>query len=392
VSFLLFLAYDMNLNPSSMKNLFTVLACFVSAIALAQDNEVIRRADSLMSNQQYQKALAILEKSDSSSLPVVMRMAQCSNAIGASRAAIKLYEKALLIDSDNVTALSHLAQLYVRDFNPKMAMICYYSLIRLDSTNGFYYKQAGNVSLMIEDEPGARVWYQTALELNAADQEAALGLAVLLLEDEHFAETDSVITRALRFDPASRPLRLLKARSAYAQHNYDLAISVINNILENSDTTQMYARLLGTSYFQAKQYSAAVPCMNFLLRAGQQDDRIFYYLGVEARERGDINSSVTYFRKAAELSMSENTSIYFSHLGQSYEDLKDYPKAIKAYRDAYNHSGKGILLYHLARNYDTYYRDKDVAFKYYEKYLESADTVRKAKEYARKRLQDMGKF
>ena len=111
-----------------------------------------------------------------------------------------------------------------------------------------------------------------------------------------------------------------------------------------------------------------------------------------ARERGDIHLSVFYFRRAAEASISENTSIYFSHLGQGYESLKDYPKAIKAYRDAYNHSEKGILLYHLARNYDTYYKDKEVAFKYYERYLESDDTVRKAKEYARKRLQDMGKF
>jgi hypothetical protein len=39
-----------------------------------------------------------------------------------------------------------------------------------------------------------------------------------------------------------------------------------------------------------------------------------------------------------------------------------------------------------------YYKDKTTALAYYEKYLESDDTIRKAREYARSRMQDMGKF
>ncbi|HWA32780.1 MAG TPA: hypothetical protein VG737_01555 [Cyclobacteriaceae bacterium] len=375
-----------------MKDLVIVLFWFAFASATAQNVDIFRSADSLIAIQQYQNALRFLEHADSSQVPVLMRMAQCTSAIGASRTAIKLYEKTLLIDPDNIGALSRVAQLYIRDYNPKMALICYFSLIRHDSTNGYYYRQAGNVTLTIEDEPGAAVWFEKAIELNPADSDAALELASLMLKQQMFEKADMVIDSALRYDPASRPLRLMKARSAHDQHHYELVISIVNGILENADTTQLYARLLGTSYFHTKQYSELVPCMNFLLRTGQEDDRIFYYLGVEARERGDLRSSVAYFRKAAQVSISENTSIYFSNLGQSYEGLKDYSNAIKAYRDAYNHSEKGILLYHLARNYDTYYKDKDVAFRYYEKYLESDDTVRKAKEYARKRLQDMGKF
>jgi tetratricopeptide (TPR) repeat protein len=115
-------------------------------------------------------------------------------------------------------------------------------------------------------------------------------------------------------------------------------------------------------------------------------------MGVAARAHGKIPSSVTWFRLAIDKSVSGNITTYYAQLAESCEDLGDYQGAIKAYRAAYNFSKDGIWLYQLARTYDIYYKDKSVALTYYEKYLESDDTISVARDYARNRLQDMGRF
>jgi tetratricopeptide (TPR) repeat protein len=160
--------------------------------------------------------------------------------------------------------------------------------------------------------------------------------------------------------------------------------------LEKEDTLVTYARLLGASYFQLHDYPKVKTCMNFMLNNKYDNDWIYYYLGVSSRELGDVPASVTYFKLAVQKSISENTGTYYSQLGQSYEEIKDYQRAIRAYHAAYNNSREGILLYQLARNYDVYYKDKAQALAYYRKYLESDDTIRRAKEYSRSRIRAIG--
>jgi tetratricopeptide (TPR) repeat protein len=238
----------------------------------------------------------------------------------------------------------------------------------------------------------ARLFYMKALNLNPADTEASLSLGTLLMDLEEYEGVDSVVNLALTIDGQYKPLLLLKARSALEQKNYESVITTVNSLLEKSDTLAIHARLLGVSYFHLADYGKVVTCMNFMMRSRYESEWIYYYMGVASRELGDLPASINFFKLAAQKSLSENTSTYYSQAGQSYEEMGDYNGAIKAYRAAYNYSKEGILLYHLARTYDVYYKDKATALSYYEKYLESDDTIRRAKEYAKKRMQDMGKF
>ncbi|HKZ36146.1 MAG TPA: tetratricopeptide repeat protein, partial [Chryseolinea sp.] len=198
--------------------------------------------------------------------------------------------------------------------------------------------------------------------------------------------------QALAVDPQFKPLLLLSARSAFDQQQYERVINTIHTLLEKSDTTALHARLLGVSYFHLHEYNKLITCMQFLLKNRYQSEWIYYYMGVAYRELGDVSASIDWFKQAVEKSISENTTTYYSELGKSYEEVGNHQEAIRAYRAAYNYSKEGILLYHLARNYDIYYKDKTTALAYYQKYLESDDTIRLAKEYARKRMQDMGVF
>lgn len=82
----------------------------------------------------------------------------------------------------------------------------------------------------------------------------------------------------------------------------------------------------------------------------------------------------------------------YTQLATSYESLKDFKSAIKYYKAAYESSKSDILLYHLARNYDVYYKDKSQAITYYKRYLSSDDTIRIAREYTRLRLDELSVY
>jgi tetratricopeptide (TPR) repeat protein len=385
-----------------MKNvwsiLFTALLTCMSTAAVSQsvgvDNPaaLILKADSLIANYQFEKALVVLLKGDSVNTEILLRIGQCNFRLGASTAAIKPFESVLQLDSVNVTALNHLGQLYTRDGDYVKALSCFIKLIHVDSMNAYYYKQAGSVSVRLNELGPGYFWYKQALEINPRDIESAVALANILMVRERYESVDSIVHHALATEPYFKPLLLLSARSAFEQRNYESVTKTVNRLLEKSDTTALTARLLGVSYFHLQDYNKLISCMQFLLKNQYDFEWVYYYMGIAFRELGDASGSANWLKLAVEKSISENTSAYYSQLGQSYEEAGDHQAAIKAYRSAYNYSKDGILLYHLARNYDVYYKDKSMAVTYYQKYLESEDTIRLAREYARQRMQDMGHF
>lgn len=378
----------------------TLTFCSVTICSISQNTDsianaqvdLLMRADSLMSNYKFENALIILSKGDSLQKDVLLRIGQCNLRLGASKAAIQPYERVLRMDSTNITALNQLGQLYARDGDYTKALSSYLNLIKLAPNNSYYYKQAGSMASRMEDKLTARALFRKALNYNPADVEASLALGNIQMEMEEFESVDSIVTQALAVEPQFKPMLLLRARSAFEQQHYEPVTIIINQLLGKSDTTALYARLLGVSYFHLHEYNKLVKCMNFLLQNRYDHEWIYYYMGVASRELGDTPASINWFKLAVQKSISDNTKTYYSQLGLSYEGIGDYQGAIKAYRAAYDYSKEGILLYHLARNYDIYYKDKAMAVSYYKKYLASDDTIRLAKEYARKRMQDMGHF
>jgi tetratricopeptide (TPR) repeat protein len=369
----------------------TAMSQGTNSIANAQ-NELIIRADSMMANYKFEEALNLLTKGDSLNTSILLRIGQCNFRLGASEAAIRPYERVLQMDSSNLTALNQLGQLYARDGDFEKALSCFTQLVRLDPTNSYYCKQAGSMAARLDDKMTAKFWFKKALDFNPADVEASLALGNILMETEEYESVDSIVQLALAVDPKFKPILLLSAKSAFEQQHYEPVITTINSLLKKSDTTALYARMLGVSYFHLRDYNKLVACMSFLLKNRYDAEWIYYYMGIASRGLDDLPASINWFKLAAQKSISENTKTYYSQLGQSYEEAGDYQEAIKAYRAAYNYSKEGILLYHLARNYDVYYKDKATALAYYRRYLESDDTIRLAKEYARKRMQDMGDF
>jgi tetratricopeptide (TPR) repeat protein len=387
-----------------MRYLFTLCSAsllFLSVVtARSQDHDkepdtqrtLLREVDSLMLSYKFDSALRLLEKCDSAKADILLRISQCNFRLGRTDAAISSSIRVLRMDSMSVAALNQLGQLYSRNGDYPGALDSFVRLIGLDSTNGFYYKQAGLMASRMEDNAKARIFFSTALNYNPADIESSLALGNILMEMEEYESVDTVVRLALALAPASRSILLLRARSDLEQQHYGSVVVTVNTLLQQSDTTVLFARLLGESYLHLQQYPNLIDCMLFLLKNRYEDERVYYCMGIALQELGDAGGSIPWFERAAQKSISQNTKVYFLQLGRSYEAMKKYAEAIRAYRTAYNYSKDPILLYHLGRNYDVYYKEREPALDHYRKYLRSDDTTSSARDYARRRMQDMGEF
>jgi len=350
-------------------------------------SEIIPEADRLMKNYQFHNALALMDTAaDSLDIELLQRKGLCYSKLGNYSQAILAYEKIRNTDTVNTEALYQLGQLYSVSDQYHQAMDCFERLIDLDSTNSFYFKHYGSVAVKADDLIQGIAAYLQAVRLNPHDMEACAHLANILLDAEQYHFVDSMLSAVLE-TTESKQLRLLLARANLGEENYDGVIRNVEQLLATADTTVSYARLLGISYFQLDQYSKVIPCMDFLMKKGIKADWIYYYMGVSYQQTNDLLKGIEFLNLAIEESISDNIGTYYMQLGMAYEEMKDFRNAIRTYKAAYEQSKTDILLYHLARNYDIYYKDKKQARLYYKKYLDSDDTIRIAKQYSQHRLE-----
>ncbi|MBI1770610.1 MAG: tetratricopeptide repeat protein [Bacteroidetes bacterium] len=357
------------------------------AVSLSINAQGLKEANELIENFQFEKALQVLvQLNDSTDIHIPLQSGYCYSRLGNYKSAIENYKQALQIDSLNRISLNQLGQIYSRTNQYALAEDCYKKLIYIDSLNSFYFKQYAALAASTNYDSLAAMLYFKTLKLNPRDIESYSSLGNILLEGENYYQLDSLIGRALFVDSLQSSILLLKAKSELAQHKYKKVIVTVKKILEWNDTQPIHARLLGISYFQLNEYAKVVECMNYLLLSGVKSEWVYYYLGASYRELNDLPKSIDAMSKAIEGGISENIGVYYSQLAKAYEESKDYKNAIHYYQAAYEKSKTKILLYHLARNYDVYFKDKSSAIAYYKRYLASDDTIKLAREYSRRRL------
>jgi tetratricopeptide (TPR) repeat protein len=379
-----------------MKRTITIVFLAINTTLFAQEISQAadrgREADKLISNYQFSQALSMLSNpEDSLDIDILQRKGYCYFRMGSYGNAIRQFEKIVTLDSANRNALFQLGQLYARNNQFEDSYSCYQKLILGDTSNSFYYKQLAIVASQSNDMMTSLANFFKAVQLNPRDIEAFALLGNTLLEEEQYEVADSVLTEALKVN-RSPQLRLLLAKAQLGEEKYQAVVETTHQLMVKGDTIPAYARLLGISYFQLDQFDKVLPCMRFLLKSNLKAEWVYYYIGVSFQQLHQPDSAIIYINKAIEEGISENISNYYTQLASTYEELKDFKSAIKYYKAAYESSKSDILLYHLARNYDVYYKDKSQAIAYYKRYLSSDDTIKIAKEYTRYRLDELSVY
>ena len=376
-----------------MKTLFVIPLFFSCHVILAQEEPVsfplFSEIDDLIETYQFKKALALMDGLDDSvSADLLQRKGTCYHHLGNYNEAIESYQKVMEIDSTNRKALLALAQIYARQKQYGGSVICYTKLIAMDSLNSYYYKQMGIVALQAAMGGVAFANLMKAIELNPSDIESNALLADLLIKGDQPEMAEQLLTKALALTTSSQ-LTLLLAKAQMENKKYTEAIETTKQLMASGDTLVDHARIMGISNYRLNNYSKTVLWMNFMLENDVQAEWIFDYLGMSYQHLNKQDSAILYLNKAIDEGISDNIGIYYTHLASSYEAAGNFKRAIKYYKVAYDESKSGILLYHIARNYDMYHKDKALAIEYFRRYLESEDTIKLARDYSRQRVNEL---
>ncbi|MEO7987929.1 MAG: tetratricopeptide repeat protein [Chryseolinea sp.] len=379
-----------------MRLVFVFFALVASVSVLGQvipdNNEILKEVDGIINSYQFEKALAVLEQSpDTFNTEIIQRKGYCHSRLGNYQQAIDAYETVVKTDSTNTGAFNQLGQLYSRTGEYDLAKELYQKLMAADTANSFYYKQYASLLVQTGEGVYAIPYYLKTVEMNPHDLEAYSSLANLLFDIEAYDMADSILMNALKTIRHPQ-LKLLLAKAQLGEKKYKSVINNVNELLLYSDTTVTSARLLGISYFQLDKHDEAISCMKYLVGSGAEADWIYYYIGASYQQLNNPDSAIAYLNKAIEAGISNNIGTYYTQLAISYENTGDFKNAIHYYKAAYENSKSDILLYHLARNYDQFYKDKSSAIAYYKKYLSSDDTIKVTREYSQQRMQQLTDF
>ena len=374
-----------------MKTLHLIPLIFSCSLVFPQSDptQLTAEIDELIQNYQFRNALDLMEEmNDSVSVDLLQRKGNCYHQLGNYNEAVESYQRLLDIDSTNRRALVALAQIYTRQKQFGGAVICYSRLIKMDSLNSYYYKQYGIAALQGHSHGIAVQNFLKAIALNPTDIESHALLTDLLIEGDQPEMAEHLLTKVLSLT-SSAQLELLLAKAQMGSKKFVEAINTTTKLMIKTDTLPAHARIMGICHFKLNNHDKTIYWMNYMLNADVRAEWIYYYLGMAYKNLDKQDSAITYLDQAIEESISEDIDIYYGQLASCYEASNNYRMAIKYYKAAYEESKSGILLYHLARNYEVFYKDKAQAIEYYRRYLESDDTIKLAREYSRQRLNEL---
>ncbi len=312
----------------------------------------------------------------------------CAYQSGMLNLAENLYQNLLLQDSTNVQALANSASIAIKMKNYPKAKRLYLKTLSLDSSNAFFQKQTGLVFEKMGQLSAAAYHYQAALNLNNKDTDAALKLASTAYDLENYEKALTTLQSALKNSPGNIALRRLKLKT---YHRLDSTFQVMRTgyqLLLSGDTTNNTLKMTGVAYFNQKIYQSAIELLS-LLPEEQLTPSILYYLGISYREQLYFEKSKAAFDQAIEKGMPPHFERYFIHKSLTQLALNDFEGAVKTCERGLEITKKDALFFHLARAYDSWYKDKQPAIRYYKKYLQSPEAIPLYRNYAETRIKNL---
>lgn len=365
-----------------------LLGLTIQVSLYSQVESLLKDADSLYVNQEYQKAYAIYNDCivlDSTQLTCIEKAARCTQKLGNFRKAKELYTSLEKADSSNTACLVQLANIYEIEKNTPKTIKYYIRLCKLFPSNPIYKRKLAKQYQQAGLEREAFQYYAEANKINNNDILTITGLAEMFIQNGQYDDCDSILRAGILIDDENINLHLLYALTKYKKKEYDSTTMILYNIRGKIDFSNYYNKMWGFSYLQIDSLDRAINCLEKSLVDEINPENAHYYLGIAYEKKKDIETSLFHFNKAAVAGISTNQALYHRNLARIYDKEGDLKNAILHYKDAYKYSSDPLVLFFLARASDAYYADKNIAINYYSRYQKSDHKNKEYKAYAKDR-------
>jgi tetratricopeptide (TPR) repeat protein len=335
--------------------------------------------------------------------------------------AINSIEKALEIDSENITYLSEYATILTKKDNDAQAFLIWNKILQKDSTNsnagvivasqyiknkkfeyayrifqnlyesdtlnGFFARNLGFCSIKLLDSKNSVKWLEKAIKLDSTDIKSYEYLSTVYASLKDYEYAIAVVEKAIKIEPENENLYIrLGELSLFQNHNYQ-AIPPFEKAFKLNPENEYVLKNLGQCHFNIDEYSEAKRYLK-LAELIVNDFQVFQYLGDIYAKMGPVDSSIIYYNKALELVKPDYTSLFLLNekKGRSYYALNDFQKSIEAFNLAIDLDVQDILwirfqqdklIVDIASIYADRLNDKKTAIEYYKKIKKAKVIVNK---------------
>jgi tetratricopeptide (TPR) repeat protein len=379
-----------------MKHTIHTLLFFLLVLpaAKAQDSnrleQAIQEGRALTYSYRFDEALLLYNEvynEHPQNLRLLLQMGYCHQQMGRYPDAKLFYGEALKVDSLNTKALSAVGSIYEQERNFRQAKQYFNQLTSIDSTNAYYYKRLGKLSLQTNQALPALAYYLKAHELNGADIAVITRLSDLYLAMGQLDGAEQMIRKGLSLDGKNIQLLQAQARLHHKRKAHEEVVETVERTMALGDTSNYYQMLLGVAYLQVDSTDRAIHHLEQIVARKKDTEHTHHYLGLAYRNKKDYPQSRLHLEKAIEKGLSPKLGDYYRELGGLHDQQGDWKAAITQYEKALDY-GAGIdVRFQLARAADQYYRDKSIAQRHYQRYLDRGGEQYAA--YARQRLEQI---
>lgn len=318
------------------------------------------------------------------------QLGKCYQYAGNSKKAIALQSEVLKANPDNLLLQYNLAKLYAATRNSNKAIDLFNDLVKKDSLNPNYFYELGRISEKRKNDPTK--FYLKVYQLDSIHVKSIYQLAKFFNKIKVRDSAGLFIDKGLTIDAKNINFLQLKAQHEFLNKEYDTTLVYLKKLEEQDFKTPFVHKLFGLSYFKLKDYENALLNFNKVRKADYKDADNLFNIGLVHVARKEFKNAEMILYLSIAFQKPDIDKNYFE-LGKAQLEQEEVKKALESFQQGYKNNPRNYqLLFQLAMLTDDYYKDKNVALKHYEKYVEKFSSKdQKSTLYAKSRIKDIKK-
>lgn len=377
---------------------FTILLMIISFSLYAQNrsldlDSIFNEGMRYMDQYDYKKASECFytcQRKDNKQPQYHYYLARAYEQLGNVQDARMFYRKAWSLDSLQVRYIMALGNIELQRRDYHAARNYFEGLIRLDSTNSFYYKKVGKTCYYGNDIPCAIQSFQYSLYYNNRDLESIGMLAQIFYESLNYDLCLDLMRKGLLLDDQNPKFLNLKLKTEVKSEAYESAVTTAERIFDVLDSSSQILKFYGIALCKTGQYEKSINILSRLIE-NKEDEGIHYFLSESYAAMDEPEKSIKHLEDAAyRFGIGPMVWRYFYKLSGLYEKTGRMKDAVAFMERAYDLHHEPLLMFQLARLTDNYYLDKRMAINRYDQYLATDDSL--YREYAEDRISTIKQF
>ncbi len=333
---------------------------------------------SYQAKYKYFDALKVFEKAielDTVNPIIENALAEVYDFIGKDEDAINIYYKQYLRDTTSLEPIVNLANIFRKKKEYAPAIHYYQKATAIDFTNFYYYKQLAFCTARINIPLPAIYAYKTAISLNPYDIGCYVQLANLYNSERYFSYAIETCNSGLENYPLDNQLMKLWAYANYLNHDFDSSITGFDKLLELGDTTYFNLKYRGLVHFEKKEFEKATIDLKLAYEFNDKDAETCFFLGSALGRSGENKEGIYFLYNAMQIltpAPNEISNIY-SEMAHIYLNQDKYKLSLQYLKLAYKSDATPLLSFKMGQLYDYYLDNKKLAINCYEGYLTMAN-------------------